>query len=165
MPLKLTERDQELLAGRHGPASQLAMRIVTRMAEVYGARTNRYGDYMDIAAALTGRVPKSGLHLTEQRHGQVLLQLEGVPEPLLRDDSLFPVLGYLAGLLAGERIPVIAGLLPTTTEDQLKAIGAASASAGAVAMFHAVGVTPEAPTLAAAFGGRDPEEVHRLGMA
>ena len=37
-----------------------------------------------------------------------------------------------------------------TTEDHLKALGAAAASSGAVAMFHAVGITPEAPTLDAA---------------
>ena len=42
---------------------------------------------------------------------------------------------------------------PTSTEDQLKALGAAAASSGAVAMFHAVGVTPEAASLEAATGG------------
>src|SRR6266540_2317637 len=131
---------------------------------VLGARTNRYGDYIDIAAAITGRAPRSGLHLAENRRGQLLLRLEGIPDALQRDDSLYPVLGYLTGLLAGERIPVIDGLPRETTEDQLKALGAASASAGAVAMFHAVGVTPEAPTLEAAFGGQAPPEVHHIGM-
>jgi len=131
---------------------------------VLGARTNRYGDYIDICAGLTGRAPRSGLHLPENRRGQLLLQLEGVPQALLRDDSLYPVLGYLVGNLAGERIPVIAGLPEETTEDQLKALGAAAASSGAIAMFHAVGITPEAPTLEAAFGGAPPPQTHCIGM-
>ncbi len=279
MPLSLSSRDQEMLEGRHGPAKKLAMSIVVRMAEVYGAtelldirgahidgsiyqgeaslefaerlaslggkvvvptsmnigsfdeihggqwervpaewadksqrimrayiqmgciptwtcapyqagvrpklgehvvwaesnaivfansvlgaRTNRYGDYIDICAALVGRAPRSGLHLTENRYGQLLVRLVGVPAALLRDDSLYPVLGYLVGLLAGERIPVIEGLPKETTEDQLKALGAAAASAGAIPMFHAVGITPEAPDLATAFGGREPPEVHQVGM-
>ena len=47
--------------------------------------------------------------------------------------------------------------LPADTgEDRLKALGAAAASSGAVAMFHAVDITPEAPTLGAALGGLAP---------
>jgi predicted aconitase len=53
-------------------------------------------------------------------------------------------------------VPAIVGLPASATEDQLKALGAAAASSGAVAMFHAVGVTPEAPTLEAATGGLTP---------
>jgi hypothetical protein len=68
---------------------------------------------------------------------------------------LYPVLGHLIGAEAGTRVPVIDGLQPAT-EDQLKALGAAAASSGSVAMFHAVGVTPEAPTVEAAFGGALP---------
>jgi hypothetical protein len=48
----------------------------------------------------------------------------------------------------------IEGLPADTTEDRLKALGAAAASSGSVALFHAVGITPEAPTLEAALGGR-----------
>jgi predicted aconitase len=54
---------------------------------------------------------------------------------------------------------VIVGLPPQTGEDALKALGATAASSGSVALFHAVGVTPEAPTLAAALGGAEPGEV------
>ncbi len=116
---------------------------------VLGARTNRYGDFIDICAALTGRAPAVGLHLTEARRGQIVLRLaEDVSMSLRRTDVFFPVLGYLMGQLAQSQIPVIIGLPPATSEDQLKALGAAAASSGAVALFHAVGVTPEAPTLA-----------------
>jgi predicted aconitase len=68
------------------------------------------------------------------------------------------VLGHLVGQLAGDRIPVIDGVVVTPTEDQLKAMSAAVASSGRVALFHIVGVTPEAPTLEAAFQGRTPAE-------
>lgn len=124
---------------------------------VLGARTNRYGDYIDLCAALTARVPKSGLHLTENRRGQLLYRLTSLPAALLVDDSFYPVLGYYLGESAGQRIPVIQGLPVGTTEDQLKALGAAAASSGPVALFHAVGVTPEAPTLEAAFQSGEPE--------
>jgi hypothetical protein len=123
---------------------------------VLGARTERYPDLMDICAAITGRVPAVGLHLTENRAGQVLIQLSRVPEALQRDDSFYPVLGHLLGRLALDRIPVLEGLAVEPSEDQLKALGAAAASSGAVALFHLVGVTPEAPTVAAAFQGRPP---------
>ena len=126
---------------------------------VLGARTNRYGDFIDICCAITGRAPDVSLHRAENRRGQLLFRLAGIPERLLREDVLFPVLGYWLGARTGTKIPVIAGLLPETTEDQLKALGAAAASSGGVALFHAVGVTPEAPTLAAAFQGGQPEAV------
>jgi len=125
---------------------------------VLGARTNRYGDFIDICAAITGRVPAVGLHLKENRCGQILFELTDIPERLLHDDVLFPVLGYLVGQLARSRIPVITGLPSAVKEDQLKALGASAATSGAVALFHAVGITPEADTLDLAFCGRFPEE-------
>jgi predicted aconitase len=126
---------------------------------VLGARTNRYGDFIDICAALTGRAPAVGLHLPQNRRGQLLFRLGGIPERLLREDVFFPVLGYLLGARSGSRVPVVEGLLPDTTEDQLKALGAAAASSGAVALFHAIGVTPEAAKFDDAFHGEQPEEV------
>jgi len=132
---------------------------------VLGARTNRYGDYVDLCAALTGRVPKTGLHLTENRRGQVLFRLGSLPPALVLDDGFYPVIGYYVGELAGQKIPVIEGLPKGVTEDQLKALGAASASSGRVALFHAVGITPEAPFLEAAFQGLEPEEIVEVKLA
>lgn len=65
----------------------------------------------------------------------------------------------MIGKIAQDRIPVITGLGVTPSEDQLKALGAAAASSGTVALFHMVGVTPEAPTQEAAFQGRQPSRV------
>ena len=116
---------------------------------VLGARTNRYGDFIDIYVAITGRVPAAGLHLDENRRADVVFDVERVPSALAASDVLFPVLGHLIGTFTtrkGYAVPVIHGL-PTASEDQLKALGAAAASSGSVGLFHVVGVTPEAPTL------------------
>jgi cis-L-3-hydroxyproline dehydratase len=125
---------------------------------VIGARTERYPDLLDICVAITGRAPLSGLHLDENRGGQVLLKLADIPLEMESDPAFYPVLGILAGRLAGVRIPVIDRLRITPGENDLKALGASMASAGGVALFHLVGITPEAPSLEKAFLGRRPEE-------
>src|SRR5579872_1059149 len=114
---------------------------------VIGARTERYPDLLDICCAITGRVPAIGLHLTEPRAGQLLLTLTDVPRALQQDPQFFAVLGHLVGTSAEDRIPVIDGVVARPSEDELKAFSAAVASSGRVALFHIVGVTPEAPTL------------------
>jgi predicted aconitase len=112
---------------------------------VLGARTNRYGDFLDIAAAITGRVPEAGYHLTEARRATLVLRLaDDVPARLRDDDALFGVLGIVLGRRAGSAVAVIDGLPAGISEDRLKAIGAGAASSGAVAMFHVAGSTPEA---------------------
>jgi len=132
---------------------------------VIGARTERYPDLLDICCAITGRVPAVGLHLTENRAGQMLLRLADVPAALQQDDQFFPVLGHLVGKIAEDRIPVIDGVVAQPTEDQLKAFSAAVASSGRVALFHIVGITPEAPTLDSAFQGRAPERRFEITSA
>ena len=124
---------------------------------VIGARTERYPDLLDICCAITGRVPAAGLHLTENRAGQILIRLLGVPAALQHDDQFFAVLGHLVGKIAGDRIPVVDGLVVRPPEDHLKAFSAAVASSGRVALFHLVGITPEASTLDDAFQRRPPE--------
>ena len=127
---------------------------------VLGARTNRYGDFIDVAAAITGRVPDAGLHRTEARRATIVLRLAAdVPTQLRDADVLFPVLGIVLGRLAGSSVAAIDGLASGQSEDRLKALGAAAASSGSVAMFHVVGSTPEAPTLDAALQDRAPERV------
>lgn len=124
---------------------------------VLGARTNRYGDFFDICAGLTGRVPLAGLHVSDERRARAVFRLRSIPDRLLASETLYPVLGYLIGGLTGTMIPAVVGLPAQVSEDQFKAFGAAAASSGGVAMFHAVGLTPEAPTLDVALAGRAPE--------
>jgi cis-L-3-hydroxyproline dehydratase len=131
---------------------------------VLGARTERYPDLFDICCAITGRVPAIGLHLTENRLGELLFRLVEVPEPLMQSDDFYPVLGNLIGKASLDKIPVIDGITVKPDEDQLKAFGAAAASSGGVAMFHMIGVTPEAPSLEAAFHGKNPMETIDITM-
>ena len=133
---------------------------------VLGARTERYGDFTDIACAITARVPDAGLHRTEARRATLVLRVgPEIPVALLADDSFYPVLGIVLGRRAGSRVAVIDGLPANVSEDRLKAIGAAAASSGSVALFHAVGSTPEAATLAAALQGGEPEGTQVITLA
>ena len=121
---------------------------------VLGARTGRYGDFIDICCAITGRAPAAGLHLDEERLARTVFRVEraaGGPARATRRPTPRSATSWAARPAAPCRRS--SGLPAATTEDQLKALGAAAASSGAVAMFHAVGVTPEAATLEAATGG------------
>jgi hypothetical protein len=125
---------------------------------VLGARTNRYGDFLDIACAIAGRAPDYGLHRPENRVASLVIDVGGLSEVLRRSDVFYPVLGTFLGRTAGSTVAVIDGLQGCTTEDRLKALGAAAASAGGVGLFHVAGVTPEAPDLATALGHEPPRE-------
>jgi predicted aconitase len=130
---------------------------------VLGARTERYGDFIDICAALTGRTPLAGLHLSRRRRARLVVEIDGLRPAAFEHDELYALIGCIVGHEAGGQVPAIVGLPPSTTEDQLKQVGAAAASSGRVAMFHAVGITPEAPTLEAALGGAEVRRVVRVG--
>ncbi len=133
---------------------------------VIGARTNRYGDFIDLACALTGRVPDYGLHQAENRRAGVVVEVVGLADaPADAAGGIAVAVGLFIGRECGATIAAITGLPRSTTEDDLKALGAAAASSGAVAMFHAVGLTPEAPDLETATGGLSAPTIAHLGAA
>jgi predicted aconitase len=115
---------------------------------VLGARTGRYGDFIDICAALTGRVPLAGLHVDGERRARIVLRVEGVKRDAFAVDEFYALLGHIIGKAAGSRVAAVVGVPAGASEDQLKALGAAAASSGAIGLVHVVGTTPEAPTLA-----------------
>lgn len=123
---------------------------------VIGARTNREGAPSAYAAAITGRTPAYGFHLDENRHGELKIHVDcGLEGPVD-----FGTLGFFAGKLAGLRTPVFSGLAERgVTWDEHKLLGAAIANSGGSAMYHVVGVTPEAPTEEAAFGPTRPADI------
>jgi predicted aconitase len=109
---------------------------------VLGARTNREGGPSALAAAIAGRTPRYGLHLAHNRRAQLTLDVRCPVE----SSADFGALGTMVGRLARNRVPYFRGLdsqLATPT-DSLKALGAAMAASGAVALYHVEGVTPEA---------------------
>jgi cis-L-3-hydroxyproline dehydratase len=113
---------------------------------VLGARTMKYPDFLDICIALTGRAPLAGAHIESNRRATLRID---VPRTAAMDDSFYPLLGYRIGALTANNIPAIVGLDPAhLSMDDLKAFGAAFATVSSAPMFHIVGVTPEAPTLA-----------------
>lgn len=127
-----------------------------------GARTNRYGDFLDICAALTGRAPRYGLHVPENRRATILIRTDRLSEALKRRAAFYPVLGAWLGRNVGSAVAVIDGLPADLSEDCLKALGASAASSGAVGLFHVAGVTPEAPTVEAACGMVEPQHIIEL---
>jgi predicted aconitase len=131
---------------------------------VLGARTNRYGDFLDISCAITGRAPATGLHTDEGRTATLQVEVI-VPDEYLDRDLLYVALGHHLGRSVGTEVAVITGLDQRADEDRLKALGAAAASSGAVGMFHVEGVTPEAPDRATALGGRSPHSILTVGLA
>lgn len=132
---------------------------------VLGARTNRYGDFLDIACAVAGFAPEVGLHLPENRLATILVDLTHLPRELRDADVFYPALGSWLGKTVGAEVAALDGLRGYANEDRLKALGAAAASSGAVALFHVVGVTPEAPTRAAAFAFARPRATLRPALA
>ena len=107
---------------------------------VLGARTNREGGPSALAAAITGRTAAYGLHLDENRRAGLRV-LVRCPVRALSD---FGALGYLVGKAARNRVPYFEGLEEACSAVALKALGAAMAASGAVALYHVAGITPEA---------------------
>ena len=157
------------LPGRPAPGTDVAWAESNAIVfgnSMIGLRTNRYGDLIDICAAITGRVPHAGLHIQENRAARALFTVE--QDAISRvDEELVPaLLGHHIGRRTGTLIPVLDGLQATpVTEDWGKAFGAAAASSGGVAMFHILGATPEAPDLATATQGKRPVLTERVSGA
>jgi predicted aconitase len=150
---------------------------------VLGARTNREGGPSALAAAITGRTARYGLHLDENRRATHVIEVR-CP---VASEADFGALGYLVGRRVGNGVPYFEGLgesqvalagrqtsaslrrersvEPSSGSDAdlslralrrdlpelgdrgqgtLKALGAAMAASGAVALYHVEGVTPEA---------------------
>ena len=124
---------------------------------VFGARTDRTGGPTALAAATTGKFPYLGLLVPENRYGMVLAEPEGLDvESFTCAD--YGAFSYYLGELAGDRNVVINGFPSSMTLEQCKFTCSPLPVSGAVAMCHMVGVTPEAPTLEAALGGKQPQE-------
>ena len=107
---------------------------------VIGARTNREGGPSALAAAVIGKTPEYGLHRVEERKPQIVIRIDRATN--WEESALYGALGYFAGSEVGDKIPYVQGIRPK--RGHLKALGAALAASGAVALFHVEGITPEA---------------------
>lgn len=114
---------------------------------VLGARTNREGGPSALAAAISGRTARYGLHCDENR----LASVEVVVRCPLKGTADWGALGTLVGQRVRNQVPFFRGLPIGTPSDEsqemwdrLKALGAAMAASGAVALYHVQELTPEA---------------------
>ncbi|HET7198820.1 MAG TPA: aconitase X catalytic domain-containing protein [Burkholderiales bacterium] len=128
---------------------------------VLGAKTNAEGRESAGAAMLTGRIPYWGYHLDENRGGTHLVELDIE----VRSTADWGLLGYYIGERVQDRVPVVAGVREAPDLERLKHFGAAIASSGGVEMYHLAGITPEAPTVEAAFRENPISERIRYGRA
>jgi predicted aconitase len=137
--------------------------VVIYSNSVMGARSNFEGGPSALAAGLTGRTPRYGYHLDQHRKGTKHFEVARAP----RDLADWGALGGIVGRATNSywEVPVVSGIDRAPNSDELKHFGAALASFGSVALYHMPGVTPEAPTLDAAFHGGPVPSADRIGDA
>lgn len=108
---------------------------------VLGARSVKHPDFLDLFIALTGRAPASGVYLDDNRRADLLIEVD---LPSNYDDAIWPLLGWLVGRRAPDRIPLLTGLEKTSPSlDELRAMCASFGTTSAAPMFHIAGITPE----------------------
>jgi len=119
--------------------------VVIYSNSICGARSNFEGGPSALAAGLTGRTPRYAFHLPEQRRATIHIRVDFTPTSLNDWGALGGVIGRIAGNYW--QVPAIVGIEGAPRSDQLKHFGAAMASFGSIALFHVVGLTPEADEL------------------
>ncbi len=119
--------------------------VVIYSNSVCGARSNFEGGPSALSAGLTGRTPRYCFHLDQHRQATLVVHTDWTPREL----NEWGALGAYIGKFAGDywQVPAIVGIDRSPTSDEMKHFGAAMASFGSVALFHVVGVTPEATVL------------------
>ena len=153
-----------LLDTAPGPGDRIAWaesNAVIYANSVLGARTAKHPDFLDLCIALTGRAPLAGVYLDAPRRAARVLAVD-LPDGA--DDAVWPLIGYLAGQQAPDRIPLLRGLARgAPSRDDLKALCAAFGTTSAAPMLHIDGVTPEAAGPLAP--GADQGRITRADMA
>ena len=122
---------------------------------VLGCRTNKITAGMDVACAVLGLTPNFGMLSDEGRVATVAFRLDAGP----LSDLDYRSAGFFVGRRAGARVPVLEGLPPSVTSDEVKHLGAAAAAAGPVSMKPHPGITPGSETASSATGGEPVEEI------
>ena len=102
------------LAGGPGFGDHIAVgesNAVAYYNSVTGARTNKYGDYLDVACALTGLAPDAGLHRDAEPQGSASFRLHRPSRNAGGAQDIFAhLIGHHVGRISGRRSPVITGL-------------------------------------------------------
>ena len=111
---------------------------------VLGARCNRNSGIIDVMGSIVGYVPNFGFLTDEGRKATWIVEIKTSRKPEAQ------LLGSAIGMKVMEDVPYIIGLdkwlgqLDDNAKTYLKDFGAATASNGAVGLYHVEGITPEA---------------------
>src|SRR6516164_5452084 len=137
--------------------------VVIYCNSMCGARSNFEGGPSALSAALTGRTPRYGYHLEERRRATLVVDVGWTPREL----NDWGALGAIVGQLAGDywQVPALIGIDHIPSSDDMKHFGAALASYGSIALFHMVGITPEARRAADVIAADDALPTHEVGEA
>ena len=130
---------------------------------LFGARVDRMGILISLAAAVCGRTPLMGLLLPENRFASHLVEINGLD---VSDWGIphYHCLGYYIGdQIPGFKPVAVTGLPSNLPFDFARALVVSMPTSGAVTLAHIVGTTPEAPTLEVALGKKRPEQVIKVG--
>src|SRR3989441_8691515 len=137
--------------------------VVIYSNSVCGARSNFEGGPSALSAGLTGRTPRYGYHLEQRRWATLIVNVDWTPGEL----NDWGALGAIVGRLAGDywQVPALVGIDRVPGSDEMKHFGAALASYGSVALFHMVGITPEAQRFEDVVPGGQSIPTHRVDEA
>lgn len=130
---------------------------------LFGARGNRDASPVNWLSAVTGRTPDMLLQKREHRYGQILVELGSLGLENFSDAD-FGALSYYVGGVAGSDNVVYDGVPGSISFENMKYLLSPLSVSGSVSLCHIVGITPEAPTVAGAFGGRKPEQIIEVGL-
>ena len=131
---------------------------------LFGARCPRVGASGSLASAITGRAPLVPELVTANRRGQILVEADGFDLNSLSKEDI-GIFGWYVGGVAGEKICVFSGFDRRLSLEEVKFLASPLGVSGSAIMFHIVGLTPEAPTLQAAFQNQKPESTIRVGRS
>ena len=133
--------------------------VICYYNSIIGARTNRYAGPLELLCGIAGRVPYFGLHVPENRYAQGLVKLgDDIRPEYFEEEDIFNLVSYAYGSIVADRIWALEGM-PSKgiTNEILKQFSATAASSGGIALFHMIGVTPEAQTKEQAFNVKEPQ--------
>ena len=131
---------------------------------ICGAKTNRENSITAFYAAIAGVHPKHGLMCDEYRKGEILCELDEKVVKNLKNISDWNALGAFIGMKAYDKIPVVTNL-PTISIEQAKALSATASPALHFPKLNLVGISPDSPTVEAAFGGIIPKGVEKIEIS
>ena len=139
--------------------------VICYYNSVIGARTNRYAGPLELLGGIAGRVPYAGLHVKENRYAEGLIHLDPeVKEEWFEDGALYNLVSYAYGSIVGNRVWAIDGMPKKHRNENLRDFSATAASSGGIALYHMIGITPEAQTVEMAFNGKKPKEEAVIGL-